>query len=432
MRVHTLLAVAVGPLLGWASHMSCTFGVGPVALPLPCMNSSIGAALDQISGQVYIGGWNGCSPVAPGSELAAAVGGRIALVSRGECSFLAKAEHAEAANAAALVVFDNQPNALMKMRDPTRKTVDIPVLSITQRSAQHIAELAQGEQLLAMSARSATGAEQPPQPASASASASAQLYARAVLAESAGAKPADVLSLLWQSVEAVDDVAGTPATALAAAAAATAAAAGGGQAQQQQQQPGFLKDPRQLASRRALIDIAARLKLDQDATWSARVLRVYTEMLPLQVTGSSMMWRPSTPQLAALTATVYLSAGGAGCVLPRDGGALYPPLQPAGRARVPAGGAGGGGNGAGRAPPRGGHPAPPGAAGAGGRDSAGAHVLHLPVALLRQAGAARAGAGHSGGGGRAGRGVSRRPVGEGAEVLHAGDRGRTARDGGSL
>ena len=137
MRVHTLLAVAVGPLLGWASHMSCTFGVGPVALPLPCMNSSIGAALDQISGQVYIGGWNGCSPVAPGSELAAAVGGRIALVSRGECSFLAKAKHAEAANAAALVVFDNQPNALMKMRDPTRKTVDIPVLSITQRSAQH-------------------------------------------------------------------------------------------------------------------------------------------------------------------------------------------------------------------------------------------------------------------------------------------------------
>src|SRR5262249_19503726 len=76
---------------------------------------------------------DGCSALTNGAQLA----GKIALVDRGTCSFLLKAQNAAAAGAIACIIVDNAP-AFQPPGLGGSGTVGIPVLSVTQATGTAI------------------------------------------------------------------------------------------------------------------------------------------------------------------------------------------------------------------------------------------------------------------------------------------------------
>lgn len=69
---------------------------------------------------------DGCSPILNSLE------GKIALIDRGDCTFIEKTERAEAAGAVAVLVMNNNPaQALQVMNGPADNDVEIPALLIT-------------------------------------------------------------------------------------------------------------------------------------------------------------------------------------------------------------------------------------------------------------------------------------------------------------
>ncbi len=77
--------------------------------------------------------FDACSSATNGSELA----GKIVLIDRGTCAFTVKAANAQAAGAAAVVIANNQGNALIQMTgdDPS---ITIPVVSVGQSVGSEI------------------------------------------------------------------------------------------------------------------------------------------------------------------------------------------------------------------------------------------------------------------------------------------------------
>jgi hypothetical protein len=104
-----------------------------IARELETGNASFGPAAtpDNFAGEVVLGvsttdptNTLGCGPISP------TVAGKIALVDRGSCAFLIKAQNAQAAGAVALLVANNAPGtAGMSGTDPN---VTIPALMISQ------------------------------------------------------------------------------------------------------------------------------------------------------------------------------------------------------------------------------------------------------------------------------------------------------------
>ncbi|WP_323793024.1 M28 family metallopeptidase [Nocardioides sp.] len=76
----------------------------------------------------------GCSP----TDFAGFTQGDIALISRGACTFAAKANNADAAGAAGVVIYNNIPGALNGTLGSTF-TADLPVTSVTQAVGQELA-----------------------------------------------------------------------------------------------------------------------------------------------------------------------------------------------------------------------------------------------------------------------------------------------------
>jgi hypothetical protein len=104
-----------------------------IARDLETGNASFGPAAtpDNFAGEVVLGvsttdptNTLGCGPISP------VVAGKIALVDRGSCAFLVKAQNAQAAGAVALLVANNAPGtAGMSGTDPN---VTIPALMVSQ------------------------------------------------------------------------------------------------------------------------------------------------------------------------------------------------------------------------------------------------------------------------------------------------------------
>jgi hypothetical protein len=84
---------------------------------------------------------DGCSPYLNASALV----GRIALVDRGRCLFVTKAQNAQAAGAVGLIIVDNRSAATPPGMAGTDRSLTIPVISVTQLDGDAIrAQLASG------------------------------------------------------------------------------------------------------------------------------------------------------------------------------------------------------------------------------------------------------------------------------------------------
>ncbi len=84
---------------------------------------------------------DGCSPFLNAS----AVIGRIALIDRGRCTFVLKSQNAKAAGAIGVIIVDNRSAANPPGMAGTDRSLDIPVISVTQLDGEAIrAQLASG------------------------------------------------------------------------------------------------------------------------------------------------------------------------------------------------------------------------------------------------------------------------------------------------
>lgn len=71
---------------------------------------------------------DGCSPLDNAGEVA----GKVALVDRGTCTFVVKAQNAQAAGALGVVIANNKPDTSALAMSGTDSTIAIPVISVTQ------------------------------------------------------------------------------------------------------------------------------------------------------------------------------------------------------------------------------------------------------------------------------------------------------------
>ena len=84
---------------------------------------------------------DGCSSYLNASALV----GRIALVDRGRCTFVSKAQNAKAAGAVGLIIVDNRAAAIPPGMSGNDRNLDIPVISVTQVDGDALrAQLASG------------------------------------------------------------------------------------------------------------------------------------------------------------------------------------------------------------------------------------------------------------------------------------------------
>jgi hypothetical protein len=126
------------------SPIAGSLAIGSAAFGAPLTDSVISgvlaAALDP-SDAAGPSTTDACSPLTNAPEVA----GKIAIVDRGTCVFVMKAENAQAAGATALVIADNVAGSIPPGLGGTDSAVTIPVVSITQADGATLrANLASG------------------------------------------------------------------------------------------------------------------------------------------------------------------------------------------------------------------------------------------------------------------------------------------------